>query len=288
MKNCILFIITLFYFNTNTNAQSQKIKGFQSPESILLYKDNLYISNVGKELKPSEKDNDGFISICNKKGEIINEKFITNLHAPKGMAQIKNILFVADIDKIKAFDITNGAFLYEIEIAESKFLNAIEVINKNIILVSATDIDVIYRINISTKKVEKTAFKGANGINGMAYQKSKKRLYVVGFGNNGKNGRVGYFNVEKENLPITFLTNLNGYFDGCEIAGKYLYISDWGDNYDNGRLIRLDIKHGWLSIFAEMKGPADIAWKNKRIFAPEMKKGNIYIINPKDYYKYFN
>jgi len=287
MKNLWLLIFVYTFFCFNAFAQSIKTKGFQSPESILVYKNNVLVSNVGKELKPSEKDNDGYISLCNKKGEIIKEKFIANLHAPKGMARIKKILFIADIDKIKAYDINNGNFLFEIEITESQFLNAIEVINNNLIFVSATDVDAIYKVDVKSKKVSKTAFKGANGINGMAYSKSKKRLYVVGFGNNGKNGRIGYFDMKNENAPITFITNLQGYFDGCENGGKYLYVSDWGDNYDNGRIIRVDIKHGWLSTFAEMKGPADIAWSGKRIYAPEMKKGNIYIINPKDYYKYF-
>lgn len=284
----ILILIAIINIYFASKAQSVKFSGFSSPESVCLVGDKLFVSNVGKELKPMEKDNDGYISWLNKNGEVQKMQWITNLNAPKGLANIKNTLIVADIDRLVFINISTAQVEKEINIDSVKFLNSIAVKNKNTIYVSATDADAIYEVNIETNEVKKTPFKGVNGTNGLHYDKRKKRLYAVGFGNtNYKNGRIGYFDVKTNKPEPIFITNLNGYFDGIKIKGKYAFVSDWGNNYNEGRLLRVDIKHGWINNFAELAGPADFILFGKKIIVPEMKKGNVFIINPNDFFKLF-
>lgn len=81
----------------------KEVKGFAHPESIYVDKNEIYVSNLGKELDPLAKDNDGFISKLDKNGDILQLKFISNLNAPKGMFKIKDILYVVDIDVVYGF-----------------------------------------------------------------------------------------------------------------------------------------------------------------------------------------
>jgi len=78
-------------------ADTTTIEGFSSPESTIISGNHLYVSNVGKELKPTVKDADGFISKLSKDGVIENLHFMDGLDAPKGMSIVNNTLFVVDI-----------------------------------------------------------------------------------------------------------------------------------------------------------------------------------------------
>ena len=71
-----------------------------------------FISSVNGE--PEAADNNGFITKLDANGKLVHLKFIeggtagVTLHAPKGMALIGQTLYVADLDHLRAFDITNG------------------------------------------------------------------------------------------------------------------------------------------------------------------------------------
>lgn len=86
-------------------ANNITVEGFSSPESMITNSENLYVSNVGKELKPTQKDGDGFISKLTKDGKIEALHFIDGLNAPKGMGIVNNTLYVADIDTLRGFDL---------------------------------------------------------------------------------------------------------------------------------------------------------------------------------------
>ena len=62
-----------------------EVKGCASPESVATDGSHYYVSNVGKELKPTDKDGDGFISRMDLKGENLELRFIDGLNAPKGL-----------------------------------------------------------------------------------------------------------------------------------------------------------------------------------------------------------
>src|SRR6187397_31958 len=55
------------------------IGGFASPESVVADGNRRFVSNMGAEIKPTEKDGDGFIS------EVDDDGHVVDLHAfPKG------------------------------------------------------------------------------------------------------------------------------------------------------------------------------------------------------------
>jgi sugar lactone lactonase YvrE len=59
-------------------------------------------------------DNNGFITKLDPNGKLLNLKFIqggkgdVTLHAPKGMAVVGHVLYVADLDTLRGFDTTTG------------------------------------------------------------------------------------------------------------------------------------------------------------------------------------
>src|SRR4051812_22417171 len=87
--------------NGNCNKSGVKeLTGFKNPESVIVHKDHLFVSNTGEKLDPTTKDGDGYISMLNRKdGKMIEEKFISGLNSPKGMYVKRNVLYVTDIDK---------------------------------------------------------------------------------------------------------------------------------------------------------------------------------------------
>lgn len=90
------------------------IEGFSHPESITADSTGkIFVSNIGAALEPTAKDGDGFITELSADGAVI-ERFFTPkgaLNAPKGLAAINDVLYVADIDRIVGFNL-NGCDLH--------------------------------------------------------------------------------------------------------------------------------------------------------------------------------
>src|SRR5678815_4047891 len=86
----------------------------QSPYSFINdpIEKSYFISSVNGEAEIA--DNNGFITKLNPNGKLINLKFIQGgkddviLHAPKGMALVEHVLYVADLDTLRGFDTATG------------------------------------------------------------------------------------------------------------------------------------------------------------------------------------
>lgn len=98
-------------------GQAAQITGLESPNSFVgdPTGKEYFISNINGE--PEARDNNGFVTKLNAEGKVINLKFIQGgaadilLHAPKGMALVGPILYIADLDQLKGFDKTSGKLI---------------------------------------------------------------------------------------------------------------------------------------------------------------------------------
>src|SRR5258706_1364793 len=107
------------------------VAGFSTPESVMhdSTQDIYFVSNINGS--PTAKDNNGFISRLRPDGAIENLKFIeggragVTLNAPKGLAVVRDTLWVADIDAVRAFNARTGAPLdsFKLDSAGAVFLN---------------------------------------------------------------------------------------------------------------------------------------------------------------------
>ncbi|HYH09486.1 MAG TPA: PQQ-dependent sugar dehydrogenase [Thermoanaerobaculia bacterium] len=85
------------------------LANLRGPESVLHdeEQDVYFVSNVDGE--PGARDGKGFIARVTPDGKLAELKFIDGLDAPKGMAIRRTELWIADIDRLHAFDRVTGA-----------------------------------------------------------------------------------------------------------------------------------------------------------------------------------
>ncbi|MFN0202655.1 MAG: hypothetical protein ACKVTZ_14115 [Bacteroidia bacterium] len=222
---------------------TQTLEGLQHPESALAEGGFIYVSNVGNELKPEAKDNDGYISKYTRTGQLVEQRFIRNLNAPKGMVIVKSILYIADVDKIVAYSLLSKRAMTPISFEGlTTFLNDITVKDDTSLLVSATDAGKVYKVNLVTQKISEYA-KGViiQGINGLDYDAKSKVLYVSSMGVNGvPNGEIGKIIFNKV-YRYERIGSDNGMFDGIKLFNDDLYYTDWRSMEKGGVLKKFSL-----------------------------------------------
>ena len=282
MKKIALSLITTAILGF---ASTLTIEGFSSPESTIVNKNDLYISNVGKELKPTLKDGDGFISKLDINGNIKELHFIDGLNAPKGMGIVGNTLFVADIDTLRGFDLSTKKEVFNVVFEGVNFLNDITVKDSNTLFIGASDTSAIYEVNISNKSYKKLMdFTVANGL---FYEDGI--LYTAQLGSTTQNmfdGKGKLYKIDlKDNNKLTQLGTFEGVLDGVHKVGNKVYVSDWGNSQKSGIIRVYDLQTKKESVLeAELfMGAADfwIDEKSKKVFMPQMIGGKVTIFDLK-------
>ena len=282
MKKIALSLITTAILGF---ASTLTIEGFSSPESTIVNKNDLYISNVGKELKPTLKDGDGFISKLDINGNIKELHFIDGLNAPKGMGIVGNTLFVADINTLRGFDLSTKKEIFNVVFEGVNFLNDITVKDSNTLFIGASDTSAIYEVNISNKSYKKLMdFTVANGL---FYEDGI--LYTAQLGSTTQNmfdGKGKLYKIDlKDNNKLTQLGTFEGVLDGVHKVGNKVYVSDWGNAKKTGiiRVYDLETKKESVLETELFMGAADfwIDEKSKKIFMPQMIGGKVTIFDLK-------
>ena len=282
MKKIALSLITTAILGF---ASTVTIEGFSSPESTIVNKSDLYVSNVGKELKPTLKDGDGFISKLDVNGKIKELHFIDGLDAPKGMGIVGNTLFVADINTLRGFDLSTKKEVFNVVFEGVNFLNDITVKDSNTLFIGASDTSAIYEVNISNKSYKKLM--DFTVTNGLFYEDGI--LYAAQLGSTTQNmfdGKGKLYKIDlKDNNKLTQLGTFEGVLDGVTKVGNKVYVSDWGNAKDTGivRVYDLKTKEETILKLQSFMGAADfwIDEKSKKIFMPQMIGGKVTIFDLK-------
>ena len=116
------------------------------PESVCYDPESnmLLVSNVNG--KPTDKDENGFISTISLDGTIKELRWVSGLNAPKGMGIYKGMLYVSDIDRVSEIDIRNKSIVRFYDFPEAKFLNDIAIGKDGSVYISDMMSTRIYRI----------------------------------------------------------------------------------------------------------------------------------------------
>ncbi|WP_428024887.1 ATP-binding protein [Arcobacter sp.] len=274
-------ILSMLLVATISFASSVTIEGFSSPESVIVKNKDVYVSNVGKELKPTAKDGDGFISKLDTNGKIKELHFIDGLNAPKGMGIIGSTLFVADVDTVKGFDIKTKKEVFSLSFDNVGFLNDITIKDNHTLFVSATDVGAIYEVNIKNKSYKKVIdFTTANGL----FYKDGI-LYAAELGSSPKtmfDGKGKFYQINLKNKKLTQLGTFEGVLDGVQKVGNKIYVSDWV-NFEKSGIIRvydLKTKKEYVLKVEPFMGAADL-WideKSNKLYLPQMIGNKLTII----------
>lgn len=233
--------------NTKINKLWETTNDLKNPESVVYAPEQnvLFVSNMNG--KPTEKDQNGFISkISPSNGNITELNWVTGLDAPKGLTISNNNsrLYVSDITDLVEIDIDNGKIMKRFNAPGSAFLNDVVLDNQGNIYVSDTITNTIYKLDGNNNNNNNNNNKNTSslqawlqspqlsGPNGLHVDNTKNKLIVASLGALTKPG-AGIKVVDLKTKTITTLgkegtTSPFGGLDGIEsdTTDTHYYVTD--------------------------------------------------------------
>lgn len=252
-----------------TTAPALLVKGgFLGPESVLYdaAADQYLVSNVNGP--PNDADDNGFISRVTPEGDIAVLKWIDGaepeieLHAPKGMAIVGEVLYVADLDRIRKFSTRTGAALGEIVVPGASSLNDLSAAPDGTLYfsdlgarvvgdkVELTGQDAVYKL---VRDQARTLVRGKqlNQPNGVWAEAGA--VWAVSFGGNELFDVKSGGKARTQKLPAGQLDGIVRSNDG------QFYVSSW----ERGEIL-VGKPGGSFQVAYEVSSPADIGYDSKR------------------------
>lgn len=266
-----------------------EIEGLFLPEGAVRSDKYVFVSNVGKDFNPLDKDGDGFISRHKQDGTIDSLHFIPQndtLHSPKGMGVVGNILYVTDIDVLKGYNLKTGEKTFSLDFASENtvLLNDIAVKDDSTLFVSAMDIGKVFQVNIKNPAYKLIIEKPRP--NGLYWDAENKLLYLGMFGReenaNGENGDIGVISFEKDVPEYTQLSTYQGNIDGVVKVNNTLYFTDWLTRGDKGALLALDLTSSKIDTITTdgIFGPGDFYFdkESEFFYLPKMRENKLMVL----------
>jgi DNA-binding beta-propeller fold protein YncE len=261
--------------------------GFKFPESVAYDPEAkvLYVGSFGgTELKPGEKDNNGYISKVSLDGKMLEERFLpepgVTMNKPKGIWVKGSRLWVTDIDGVWEFD-TKTKKGKKLELPGSQFANDPAIVG-NTLYVSDNRRDALYKVtpaDFLDMKEGPDVFtvwkdKGINP-NGV-YPGRDGTLLIVGFKSDTE--KRGIYSMKPGEDPTVLVKDV-GRLDGLyQMKDGTLIVTDW----DSGTVFTWSKKAGRTPIASGFKGPADLcAFPHDgglMVIVPDLVKGELRMI----------
>jgi sugar lactone lactonase YvrE len=262
---CSLLLSSVYLLNTPAMAKPKPkklVKVWESdstlrvPESVLYdaSTEAVYVANI--DGKSDALDGNGFISKLTLDGKITNLRWATGLNAPKGMGIYGSTLYVTDVYRLVAINLTTGQVekTYDAIDPKNAFLNDVTVDRKGTVYVSDSRFDKLYRLQDGnwTVLMEGEHLNRPNGL--LSVDKNKLLLGCT------KIGALRALNLDTK----TMMTLADGMAatDGIVGDGKdNHFVSDW-----NGQIFFVEAtgdKHQLLDTRADKLNAADIEYVKK-------------------------
>ena len=196
-----------------------------------------FISSVNGEAETA--DNNGFITKLNPDGKLLNLKFIqggkddVTLHAPKGMALVEHVLYVADLDTLRGFDTTTGKPVMALTIRSpatsqseplQTSLSDVTFDGKGHLYCSDQKANTIYRVDLATQTVSVLITdRSLAGPSGLAIHPKSGQIIAVSW----EKGKIS------EVSPEGVVTELfsNGFFSNRFQNLRGVDFDRWGNMY---------------------------------------------------------
>ncbi len=281
LRSILLLLMPVLITAQTKFSFVKKVGGFKHPESVCVVNDDaVFIADIGKEMRPSELDSDGVLWKCPIKDLSDKKKVNKNfkLNAPKGIIHDKTSLYITDIDRIVIVDIATGEKTDEIVFTDKTvFLNDVEMLEENTLLVTATNQHDMYAVIIKSKEIFNLSKKSMEGANGICMGTGK--VYVCGFSN--KENKKGHlYEYDLETNKVSVIVDQIGHLDGLKIHEGKLIVSDWGGDFNHGKLWEVDPIQKQATVISDnpdLKSPSDFDIYNNVLFVPCIDNGEILI-----------
>jgi hypothetical protein len=275
MKIKLLAFLLLSILNQPILAENfSLVSGLKTPESAIQAQDGkIYVS----EINGFGKDGDGQISVIAQGKTSI---FATGLDDPKGLAIIKDYLYVADKTKIIKISLADGS-QKSIFVDAAGFASPPQFLNDlasdadgNLYVSDSGDIlgsgkgGIIYRVNPQgevTKLIDGAQNANILAPNGLLIDQVSKKLLEVDF----TSGVL--YQLEGESGKLKELAKGFGGGDGIVQTKDKWFVSDW----KSGKVFSVDANGTVALLKSGYQSAADIALTidGKYIMVPDMKAG---------------
>ena len=249
-------------------AWALQVSGLESPHSFLAdpASRSYFISNINGET--NARDNNGFITKLSDDGKITAFKFIeggrgnVTLHAPKGMAVVDQVLYVTDLDALRAFDKTTGKPLATLALprpADGKTAQSLVDVaadGQGHLYLADQAGNAIYRVDLTPTLTLSLYVSGAHlaGPSGVAVHPKTGHIVVVSY----DSGKI--FDITPEGT-LTELAS-NGFFTGRFQNLSGVDFDRWGSMYvsdaTKGKIWRMLPNNKFQVIAEYLPGPSDL------------------------------
>jgi len=252
--------------------------GLKNPESVIYdpQLNILFVSNVNGG--SNDKDNNGFISIVSVNGNMLNEKWVEGMDAPKGLAIHGRTLYVADLDQLVAIDIDHGRIINRYKVADAKFMNDVTADNDGNIYVSDMVLNRIYRLSNDQIEtwIESDELENPNGLHF-----TEDDIIVGCWGKMTDGfatevaGHLKRISINTKNISSIGDGSAVGNLDGVEGNDEIgFYVTDWL----NGGLFHIDVKGNATKLLEFSQGSADLEFivKKDMLIIPQMVENKLF------------
>ena len=119
---------------------------FAAPESAYYHaaSNAVFVSSINGAIL--EKDGNGYISRLAPDGTVVAAKWVTGLHAPKGLRSVGGMLWVSDIDEVVSIDIATARVTARVKVDGAQFLNDLATGPDGTVYVSDSALSKIYAV----------------------------------------------------------------------------------------------------------------------------------------------
>ncbi len=261
--------------------------GLAQPESMLWDEagDRYLVSNI--DGVPSEADGKGYIATLAPDSDEPPVPFIVSgkpgpdgkpvtLDAPKGMALVGELLYVADLTRVRRFELKTGNARGAIDVPGATFLNDVAAAPDGRVFVSDTGVratpsgmegtgtDAIWEVS-GERPVALLRGPELQRPNGLLW--TPQGLLVVPLG--GKT----VMRLSADGKLSTLATLPTGSLDGIVAVGEDWLISSW-----EGKCVyRGSVERPFTVLLANQTSPADLGWdaRRKRLLVPHLAENRV-------------
>lgn len=264
-----IFPIAVFVLLVPSLAQALQVTGLRHPAGIVVDPptNSYFISNQNGG--PTEQDNNGFITRLNRDGKVTALKFIeggqrgVTLNAPKGMVLVDRILYIADIDHVRGFDVNSGRPVADIDFSgvHIDFLAALATDDAGWLYVADAGTDTIYKLNLRQDRRPAILVRDKilAGPNGLAVHPSTGALIAVSW-NTGRIIEISKTGAVRVLFSNSFFNSHFGNLSGVDFdAYGNMYVSD----FSQGKILRIDPRLRIQTIAEFLVTPATVAIDRK-------------------------
>lgn len=239
--------LSVLFLIISNDILAQGNNAYDAPDQAIWHAPSKtwFISNLGGGIS-LERDNYGWISRTDEKGEIIDPFWIgqdEGMHAPSGMIITDEFLYVCDRDGVHQIDIARKIITAFYPLPGGEFINDIAMASNGDLYISDFFGNRIYKLPASTRKaevwIETDELQAPDGL-----YMDKDKLIVACWGVLSKPGTFetskpgDLLSINLKTKEITTLVKNVGNLEGITRAGKYYYITDWAA----GKLLKVNPK----------------------------------------------